>query len=196
MKKIFRIERLFTDKDLITFQSFITQSIDGVFLHKRDYKSYNNQDFTFSVSFKPRILMKFSSIYYEFRNEAIIDKCNDLVHKLVVDEYNLENINEFDKFESIEIFPFNIEHIDIYSMSYESYSNDYTVLSDVLIILISDMGYKIGILAYEHHQDSILFWYNTKTIETKLLLKTFQGSDTYKFQKRIAISRDKITHCA
>ncbi len=193
MKKNFEHRYVFSDQELHSLQFFITQGVEGIFVHNDDFIFNNNQDIVLSVSFIPRLLIKFSGGYYLFKNNAIINQFEEFVHKLAFDEYNLEYTNSIDEYSKLLEFNFFIDHIEVYSTSYEAYNVDYSEIRDTLIVLVSDTSKKIGILADEDFQDSILFWHNTQTIESTLLFRTLNDRVTPKFNKRIVIKYDEIT---
>ncbi len=194
MKKKNDLERSLITEELTTLQSFITQSVERIYAHKNDYKHYNNQDLVISFSFKPKMLVKFSNGCFLFRNDAILNQFKEFVHKIAFDAYHLKDISATCEYDEILESNFFIDFIEIYSTSNEAYLTDYSEISDTLIILVSHTGKKIAFVADEEFQDSILFWYNTETIELKLLCQTLNDTVTPKFHKRIEISRDKIEY--
>lgn len=194
MKKKFDLERLFSQGELIALQSLITQGIESVYVNNEDFIYYNKQNSYISCSFKPKLLVKFSSGQYLFRNDAIVDKFQEFVSKVAFVAYNTVNTNTNDEYNKILELNFFIDHIDVYSTYREAFQVDYCDISDTLIVLVSDTGKKIGIAADEEFQDSILFWYDTEMIETILLFYTLNDRTKPKFHKRVIISYDEIAY--
>lgn len=194
MKKALILKSLFSYEELITLQSLITQGAEKLYVHNEYFTHYNNQDRVLSSSFKSKILIRFSCGYYLFQNDLVLNRFREFVHKLEFKLFNFEHNNDFNEYNEVLEFNFFINHIEVYSTYNEALDSDYSEISDTLIVFVSDAGKKIGIVADEDFQNSILFWYDTQMIESKLLFQTLNDMVTPKFNKRVEIEYDKVSY--